>query len=562
MRRSLPVTLVTALATTVPLALVGLPAQAADGFAPQPHVLLDANPGDTASDPDHFTRVGDQLFFIASDPDHGNEPWVSDGTAAGTHLVADLAPGTDSSYIDQLTAFRGKLYFVYGTVESQLWVSDGTEAGTRVLLDTYPDGSDRVGFLARAGGALWFSAVTDPGSGATGDEPWTSDGTAAGTHQVADIALGAESSGPRYFSAVGDVVVFAAADADGQELWRTNGTAAGTQQVLDIEQPGTSSPSPLTGTTAFFPTGDGSVYFSAFSSGAGTELWRTDGTTAGTALVHDVPDASGTPGWPARLGRLTYFAATDAAGKELWRTDGTDAGTVQVADVNPDFSGNVEGLTVLDGFVYFRATGPSATFQLWRSDGTEAGTTLVDEIKPGGDVSMSLPVTVGDRLWFEADDGVVGSELWSSDGTEAGTDVAADIWSGPVGGCCGTPPTAVGNTVAFAAETESLGAEPWLLSAIASRTSATPADSYSAKQARKRAIRVPVRVTGAQDLTGTVRLLKGGTVVGKASLTGGKASVRIAKRLPVGETRLKAAYSGSFDAARSTSKAFVVRVRG
>jgi ELWxxDGT repeat protein len=563
MRRRLPVTVVTALATTVPLALVALPVQAADGFTPRPHVLLDAYPGDGSSDPDFFTRVGDRMFFNASDPDHGNEPWVSDGTAAGTHRVADIAPGPAPSYVEQLTAFRGKVYFVYNSgTDSELWVSDGTEGGTHVLIDTYPGDYDGVNRLARAGDALWFSAISDPGTGATGGELWTSDGTAAGTHQVTDINPGPGSSLPRYFTEVDGTVVFAATDSTGTELWRTNGTADGTRQVLDIDQAGSSNPSPLTGTTAFFPTGDGSVYFAASTSGAGIELWRTDGTDTGTTIVHDVPDFNGSPGWPARMGGFTYFAATDADGRELWRTNGTDAGTEQVADVNPDFSGNVDGLTALDGFVYFRATGPSATSpQLWRSDGSEAGTTLVDEIKPGGDISMSPPVRAGDRLWFMADDGVVGRELWSSDGTEAGTDVVADIWAGPLGGCCGTPPTAIGGTIAFAAETEADGAEPWLLTAQSSTTTAKPADSYSAKQARKRTIRVPVRVTGAPDLTGTVRVLKGGAVVGKASLAGGKGSVRIAKRLPVGTTRLKAAYSGSFDAARSTSTAFTVRVR-
>ena len=76
-----------------------------------------------------------------------------------------------------------------------------------MLLDTYPGGADVVGNLARAGDALWFSADTDPGGGATGAELWTSDGTAAGTRQVADIATGPESSVPRWFSAVGGMKV-------------------------------------------------------------------------------------------------------------------------------------------------------------------------------------------------------------------------------------------------------------------------------------------------------------------------------------------------------------------
>lgn len=561
MRRHLLVAVLTA-ATTTSLVLAAPTAGAApDGFTPSPHLLLDIQPGDIASDADLYTRVGDRVFFIASDPDHGNEPWVSDGTAAGTHMVADLLPGPESSYIDQLTAFRGKLYFVWGTTDTQLWVSDGTEAGTHVVLDIDPGGNDSVGNLARAGDALWFRAVTDPGSGTTGSEPWTSDGTEAGTHLVADIAPGAPSSLPRYFSALGGEVLFSANDGTGSELWRTDGTTEGTQQVYDSAVPNGLGPDPLTGTDAFFPAADGSLYFVA---AVNQELWRTDGTEAGTVAVTGANPAGVTsPGEPAVMGGLTYFTArTDAGGREVWRTDGSETGTVQVTDIDPEAgNSNPAGLVAWRGALYFRADDASSSHQLWRYT-SGGGASLVDGIRAGGDPSMSPPIRVGDRLWFVADDGVVGTELWSSDGTEAGTDVAADIWDGPVGGCCGTLPTAIGNTVAFTAETEALGSEPWLLTATRSTTTANPADSYSAKQARKRTIRVPVKVTGAPGLGGQVRLLKGSTVVGRASLTDGRTSVRITKRLPIGKTRLKAAYSGSFDAARSTSKAFVVRVRG
>jgi ELWxxDGT repeat protein len=72
----------------------------------------------------------------------------------------------------------------------------------------------------------------------------------------------------------------------------------------------------------------------------GHELWKSDGTKAGTSQVSGAPWAS--LGSNANLSELTnvngvlYFAATDSVnGRELWRSDGTAEGTFRVTDLNP-----------------------------------------------------------------------------------------------------------------------------------------------------------------------------------------------------------------------------------
>ena len=40
------------------------------------------------------------------------------------------------------------------------------------------------------------------------------------------------------------------------------------------------------------------------------------------------------------LGDRLYFAGSGAAGTELWKTDGTSAGTVQVKDIQPGQDGS------------------------------------------------------------------------------------------------------------------------------------------------------------------------------------------------------------------------------
>jgi ELWxxDGT repeat protein len=57
-----------------------------------------------------------------------------------------------------------------------------------------------------------------------------------------------------------------------------------------------------------------------------------------TGKVKDISPGSGwsSPGDLAAVGDTLYFRASDGAtGYELWKSDGTQAGTVQVIDLSP-----------------------------------------------------------------------------------------------------------------------------------------------------------------------------------------------------------------------------------
>ena len=86
-------------------------------------------------------------------------------------------------------------------------------------------------------------------------------------------------------------------------------------------------------------TAFGTTYFSANGGPGFHELWKTDGTAAGTKLVRSVTLAATSTASLAVAGDKVYFRATDVAtGDELWVSDGTSGGTQMLRDIRPGFS--------------------------------------------------------------------------------------------------------------------------------------------------------------------------------------------------------------------------------
>ena len=119
------------------------------------------------------------------------------------------------------------------------------------------------------------------------------------------------------------------------------GAESGTVLVRDIN-PGAAGSyhtafTVYTGEQPGFTAIDGALYFLANDGVHGYELWKSDGTTAGTVMVKDIlPGVSGSsPYGFARVNGTFLFSANNGVnGVELWSTDGTDAGTVLVKDIN------------------------------------------------------------------------------------------------------------------------------------------------------------------------------------------------------------------------------------
>jgi ELWxxDGT repeat protein len=423
--------------------LTGVELWRSDGTDPGTIRVKDIVPGPTSSNPSSLTPVGGglfgagRLFFTANDGVSGVELWTSNGTGPGTHMVRNIYPGFTSSSPDNLTAVSSgdfgpsRLFFTAndGTSGVELWVSDGTFDGTVRVADINPTGSSSPRNLAAVGSVLYFSAD----DGVAGREPWKSDGTEKGTVRIADIQPGPIGSSPYRFAAVGDSIFFVASPpALGGELWKTDGTGPGTTLVKDI----------VTGPVGSFP-GDlvalgSTLYFHADDGSNGRELWKSDGTGPGTMMVADInPAGDGLTSTAAgdlfvRIGDSLYFEADDGVhGEELWRSDGSTPGTALVKNINPDPGSHLDQLTNVHGKLFFRARNGPGTAELWTSDGRAAGTFQISDILPGpADASPFELTVVGPYLFFSAS-GRGGRELWATDvvfkdGFETGS---TDVWS-------------------------------------------------------------------------------------------------------------------------------------
>jgi|GEM_PF-1638133 len=281
--------------------------------------------------------------------------------------------------------------------------------------------------FVQAGDRFYFSFA----DATHGQELWVSDGTENGTHMIQDTAPGSISGCGEILATLGNTILFSGGTPEtGSELWRSDGTPSGTVLVKDIYPGATgsniSSESP-------YPVFGGSMYFVADDGVHGRQLWKSDGTEAGTHRIAASPVFDYPPHFVVAGDTLYFKTAYKTQANRLWRTDGTEAGTVLVKDTLPSGAGLAGSapLIAVGNTIYFQADGSGTGVELWKSDGTGPGTVLVKDIRPGAAGSMPCPVLAKDGLlYFTADDGVHGNEIWTTDGTEAGTKLLKDLRPG------------------------------------------------------------------------------------------------------------------------------------
>jgi ELWxxDGT repeat protein len=431
-------------------------------------------PGNTGDTPSYLTSLPGGLLLTQNSATGGREPWFRDDATSTIQEIAALAPASGSGVGsgDHALPVLGKWALFPGLLPHtgvELWRTNGTSAGTTMLVEINPgveNGVDLGNFEhAEVAGLVYFVGR----SAAAGREPWVTDGTAAGTHQLADLWPGPRDSAPRAFRADGaGGIVFVADDVNGTAVYRAS--PQGIVQLAD----GFASEQ-WTGSGASAPIDqNGKALFAGSDGVLGVELWTSDGTRSGTRQVKDIhPGSASSVRWSANqfvsLGDWAAFWAVDAPEPApmrlaLWRTDGTDPGTTKLVSFDMPTGESIpslQGVRLGNDLVFATLNG-----QLWRSDGTVAGTTLISSTG-----SIQSTARLGNRaLVLLSGQSTPPGKLLTSDGTPAGTSTLATFSGQP------QSLTVAGRLGYFLVQNQ--GFELWRTDGTAAGTFALPASGY------------------------------------------------------------------------------------
>lgn len=383
--------------------------------------VVDIMAGATGSGPANLTALNSSQIVFSADggSGKGTEVWLSDGTTVGTTLLKDVYAGGVSSTPEHFVSYGGKVYFsAFGSngAYQEFWVTDGSPVGTQMLKDINPTGGSYPDEYCEMNGKLYFTATTD----ALGAELWVTDGTDTGTKMVKDVMTGSQGSFPHNKFVINNKLMFQGgyAPPTGSAIYVSDGTTAGT---------GLFGKTGLNRFNDFFIIPwNNKVYFDGGSLGPGI-FWSTDGTTTGTSNITPI----GVSGWPAVYNNKLYFAATSAAeGSEIWVSDGTTAGTKVLKDIITGTTGSYPShLTVYKNKLYFIGETAPGDTGVYVSDGTDTGTHVL--LNPSGTNANAFTVNafhgfveMNGVLYFGANYSSNGAELWSLEDTTKPVSVA------------------------------------------------------------------------------------------------------------------------------------------
>lgn len=406
------------------------------------------------------TATDSYFVFIAYDYDSSSNQyieklWKSDGTIEGTTNLKDLHP-TLSFSTNNFNHIHDKVYFsTYNNTHypprRELWVTDGTTTNTKLITDEFRDyidfeGADENVFLkaqveyddwkvlridAENNSSIFLENIINAERGfkvfndeiyfsfdydyfknfhPNGGELWKSDFSGENPTLDKDINLSAPSY-PRNFAEVNGKTIFSGQDSSTSGLFITDGTLEGTEFIKKIGIKSTD-----TGKTQFFKVGNdyyfrGESHYPDFPPYT-FHLYKTDGTTDGTALVSDkihMADEHSSINkdiFEELNGKLYFLTKNENTSStthnELWVSDGTETGTLKVYDFpnDPSKRTKISSMKKFGNYIYFTTHTLNDSKQkrgIWRTDGTNLGTEQILDLTNYEDWQLNpVPYILGE----------------------------------------------------------------------------------------------------------------------------------------------------------------------
>jgi ELWxxDGT repeat protein len=208
------------------------------------------------------------------------------------------------------------------------------------------------------------------------------------------------------------------------EIWRTDGTTAGTLRLA-------TTPFPIDFSPFLSPAAVGGRLFFRF----GGTLWTSDGTAAGTyALPQQLPGGT----FALAAGAATLYAGAgyqddDSSHQALWAIDPTTLAATSLGTFGEVSSGDVGAIlgSVLGDTLFFDVSDPQdpqGVVTVWSTDGTAASTHPLPA--PLASLTAEAFFTAGDRRYFKACEAEHGCELWSAGRHGEAAGRITDLWPG------------------------------------------------------------------------------------------------------------------------------------
>ena len=224
-----------------------------------------------------FTSINNKVLFYGLTPKQGYGFWSYDGNGPAIK-ISDYG----SSMGNPMETADG-FYFIsaYDVSKYSLYKHGGTPGVTLLIDDVTSISQNNIPSIATLNGKVFYPDWGET----TGFELWCASDSMGSGALILDATPGLGSTFPIELTQADSLVYFRGGGTQGRQLWRSDGTAAGTFKLLEV------MPANQNIQTNSLRTLGNKAYFLIRKTSGETEFWVSDGTVSGTIKLTKVPSS-------------------------------------------------------------------------------------------------------------------------------------------------------------------------------------------------------------------------------------------------------------------------------